>query len=196
MVDVGDAAGGGGGALVDSSQGYYVLNPGGDLDKTQRTFASTFARPPWEGVSGTPGPTAAALAGALARKQLYVYCGHGDGGRYLPSEQLQRLPRCAATFLMGCSSGALRSHGGLGPSGMALAYLHASCPALVANLWDVTDGESDRFCTALLKHTVDEGGGLLDAVVKARAACRLRFLTGAAAVTYGVPLAFAPRAPE
>jgi separase len=76
---------------------------------------------------------------------------------------------------------------------MALAYLHASCPALVANLWDVTDGEIDRFCTALLEHTTREGGSLLSAVARARSACRLRFLTGAAAVAYGVPLAFQPR---
>ena len=63
----------------------------------------------------------------------------------------------------------------------------------MANLWDVTDGEIDRLCAALLTHATEEGGSLLGAVTKARAACRLRFLTGAAAVVYGVPLAFAPR---
>ena len=57
----------------------------------------------------------------------------------------------------------------------------------------MTDGEIDRFCQALLTHTADEGGHLLQAVAKARQACRLRFLTGAAAVTYGVPLDFLPR---
>lgn len=76
---------------------------------------------------------------------------------------------------------------------MALAYLHARCPALVANLWDVTDREIDRFCVALLKHTTEEGGSLLTAIAKARTACRLRFLTGAAAVAYGVPVSFLPR---
>ena len=88
---------------------------------------------------------------------------------------------------MGCSSGAIRPQGGLAPSGMALSYLHARCPALVANLWDVTDGEIDRFCASLLE-SCNGGGGLLAAVAKARSACRLRFLTGAAAVCYGVPL--------
>jgi separase len=177
---------------LHSSRAYYVLNPGGDLARTQNTFESSFAKPPWEGVSGAP-PPVETLATALREKNLYVYCGHGDGGKYLPAETLQRLPHCSAAFLMGCSSGALRSHGGLAPSGMAIAYLHAHCPALVANLWDVTDGEIDRFCAALLKHTTEEGGSLLAAVAKARTACRLRFLTGAAAVTYGVPLDFLPR---
>lgn len=100
--------------------------------------------------------------------------------------------------------------------------MHARCPALVANLWDVTDGEAramlistlspflafvryrlpgslrvssvqiNRLCTALLEHCTS-GGSLLDAVAKARTACRLRFLTGAAAVAYGVPLDFLSR---
>ena len=92
-----------------------------------------------------------------------------------------------------CSSGALRAHGGLAPTGMALSYLHAKCPALVANLWDVTDGDIDRFCHALLTHATDAGGSLPHAVVRARAACRLPYLTGAAAVCYGVPLNLLPR---
>ena len=174
-----------------SGNAYYVLNPAGDLTRTQQTFEESFASQPWEGVTGQP-PPMETLSSALRSKDLYVYCGHGDGSRYLPAESLQRLPACAAAFLMGCSSGALRTHGGLAPSGMALAYLHAGCPALVANLWDVTDGEIDRFCAALIEHTTKSGGSLLDSVAKARTACRLRFLTGAAAVTYGVPLEFLP----
>ena len=126
----------------------------------------------------------------------------------MPPEKLQQLPRCSATLLMGCSSGALVPHGTLAPTGMALAYMHARCPALVANLWDVTDGESDLFCDALLtgrglkpphgaKHGgLEQGGSLLEAVTRARDACKLPFLTGAAAVTYGVPLEFLPRGGE
>eukprot|EP00966_Prymnesium_polylepis_P070794 1645195-Prymnesium_polylepis.1 len=51
---------------------------------------------------------------------------------------------------MGCSSGMLRPQGALAPSGMALSFLHGHCPTLVANLWDVTDGEIDRFTAALV----------------------------------------------
>ena len=74
---------------------------------------------------------------------------------------------------------------------MALAYLHAHCPALVANLWDVTDGEIDRFCRAMVG-ALARGGGVLAALAAARASCKLPFLTGAAPVCYGVPLEFGP----
>lgn len=177
---------------AQSGSAFYVLNPAGDLANTQKAFEGSFARPPWEGVTGEPPPTSA-LKSALCAKDLYVYCGHSDGAKYMPAETLQRLPRCAATLLMGCSSGALVPHGELAPTGMAIAYLHAGCPALVANLWDVTDGEIDKFCAALLRHCTEDGGSLLEAVGKARSACRLPFLTGAAAVIYGVPLDFLPR---
>jgi hypothetical protein len=33
---------------------YYVLNPSGDLQRTQRTLEEQIARPPWEGVVGEP----------------------------------------------------------------------------------------------------------------------------------------------
>jgi separase len=86
----------------------------------------------------------------------------------------------------------LKPQGGLAPSGMALSYLHAHCPALVANLWDVTDGEIDRFTSALLESVTLRGGEdadktveLLAAVAGARRACRLRFLTGARKVGQG-----------
>ena len=92
-----------------SGNAYYVLNPAGDLTRTQQTFEESFASQPWEGVTGQP-PPMETLSSALRSKDLYVYCGHGDGSRYLPAESLQRLPACAAAFLMGCSSGALRTH--------------------------------------------------------------------------------------
>ena len=132
------------------------------------------------------------LCAALGAKQLFIYCGHGDGSRYVGADELQRLPRCAVSLLMGCSSGALTRHGGLAPSGIALSYLHARCPALIGNLWDVTDGEIDRLCDALLSECI-KGGCLLAAVARAREACRLPYLTGAAAVCYGVPLRILPR---
>ena len=93
---------------------------------------------------------------------------------------------------MGCSSGALHAHGDLAPSGMVLSYLRARCPALIGNLWDVTDGDIDRFCRALLGG-LERGAPLLEALVMARRACRQQYFTGAAPVCYGVPLRFRPR---
>jgi len=185
--------------------------------KFEHTFgwAGVTGRPPWaaaapaavEAGGGVAAAAAAAGGGgaaelpqpqqvlkrALCDKELFVYCGHGDGRALLPGPELRGLPRCAVSLLMGCSSGALRPHGGLAPSGTPLHYLHARCPALVANLWDVTDGEIDRLCDHLLDRCAGEGGELLTALAQARGACRLRFLTGAATVCYGVPVTTLPR---
>ena len=88
---------------------------------------------------------------------------------------------------------------------MALSYLGAGSPAIVGNLWDVTDRDIDRFCLSLLddlfpiqtKDIEEEAvqGGLLSssipllqAVAKARNACKLSYLVGAAPVVYGLPV--------
>jgi separase len=92
----------------------------------------------------------------------------------------------------------------------------AGCPAVVANLWDVTDRDIDRFCQAVLKDWVEGGrgggaqggdggggdpggvggeggtgaaGSVSGAVARSRAACRLPHLIGAAPVCYGLPTA-------
>ena len=68
-----------------------------------------------------------------------------------------------------------------------------SCsPALVSCLWDVTDGEIDRLCHALLKHLLGNGGDettpLPSLVAASRTACKLQWLTGASAIVYGMPV--------
>jgi len=51
---------------------------------------------------------------------------------------------------MGCSSGTLQCKGSYAPRGAPLSYLFAGSPAIVANLWDVSDKDIDRFSKALL----------------------------------------------
>jgi hypothetical protein len=57
---------------------------------------------------------------------------------------------CAATLLMGCSSGSLTLNGCYIPQGTPLSYLLAGSPVIVANLWEVTDKDIDRFGKAML----------------------------------------------
>ena len=178
-------------SVFRSGDAFYVLNPANDLMRTQVTFEKDFCVPPWQGIAGSA-PSAKVLEEALSTKDLYVYCGHSHGGQYLSQERVMALPRCSVALLGGCSSAALMPHGVLAPTGYALSYMHAHCPALVGSLWDVTDGEIDRVWKALISHCT-EGGCLLDALVEARTACKLPYLTGAAIVTYGVPLTFVPR---
>ncbi|CAM9196338.1 unnamed protein product [Phaeothamnion confervicola] len=98
------------------------------------------------------------------------------------------------------------------PMGMASAYLAAGSVAVVANLWDVTDRDIDRFSVDLLDRFVGpaattsaaafrRGGGvaveggaaggggssIAHAVAAARRQCKLRYIVGAAPVVYGVP---------
>ena len=66
----------------------------------------------------------------------------------------------------------------------------------VANLWDVTDRDIDRYSKALLAAWLRKagasgegagGGGAAEEVAESREACRLPSLIGAAPVCYGRP---------
>jgi separase len=151
----------------------------------------------WSGFCGAlPSGGSEAHCAALCSSPLFLYFGHGAGTQFLPRSAL-RLRRCAAALalLMGCSSGALAQEGDLPPTGAATAYLAAGCGSLVANLWDVTDRDIDRFAEELLAQwlaAAEAGGeaaerGAHAGMDSARAACRLRALTGAAPVVFGLP---------
>lgn len=72
-------------------------------------------------------------------------------------------------------------------------------PALVANLWDVTDKDIDKFSDAVFRKLGLDGEPrdeddarptLAGAVGGSRDVCLLRYLNGAAPVVYGVPVRF------
>lgn len=75
-------------------------------------------------------------------------------------------------------------------------------PTLVANLWDVTDRDIDKFSQSVFdqlrltparvqdwRHAVDTKSrcSVVTAVSRAREVCKLKYLTGAAPVVYGIP---------
>lgn len=175
---------------------YYVLNPSKDLAKTQERFEKRFScQAGWQGVAGTA-PLREEYSSAVQEKDLVVYCGHGTGQAYFNATDLSKV-RCRATMLlMGCSSGFLRDQGMYEPTGMALNYLVAGSPAVVANLWDVTDRDIDRFTACTLTHwlTPNPSAAAADmtslaaVIAHARDACTLPYLNGAAPVVYGLPV--------
>ena len=79
-------------------------------------------------------------------------------------------------------------------------------PSLVVNLWDVTDREIDRVTEEVFKklnvnpaHVTDKAApspsllpisdmSIVAAVNASRDDCRLKYLTGAAPVVYGIPM--------
>ncbi|KAF5184255.1 Separase [Thalictrum thalictroides] len=134
---------------IDPLDAFYLLNPSGDLDYTQVKFEEWFRDQKLEGKAGTP-PSVEELFLALKSHDLFIYFGHGSGAQYIPGREIQKLDNCAATLLMGCSSGCLSFMGSYNPQGVVLSYLLAGSPAIIANLWEVTDKDIDRFGKAML----------------------------------------------
>ena len=62
----------------------------------------------------------------------------------------------------------------------------------MANLWDVTDRDIDKFTQGVFEQLGlwGEGGAgtsVVTAVARSRDVCKLKYLTGAAPVVYGIP---------
>ncbi|GJP49841.1 hypothetical protein CLOM_g9003 [Closterium sp. NIES-68] len=143
---------------VDAKSTFYLLNPSGDLKSTQGTFEAWFKKQPtWKGKVCDP-PSVEEFMKALEHYSLFVYCGHGSGEQYLHRSYLKKLSRCALSLLMGCSSAHLSPRGDYEPLGVPLSYLAAGCPAVVGNLWDVTDGDIDRYSQRVLESWVGKSG--------------------------------------
>jgi separase len=172
---------------VDPGSAFYILNPKGDLNETEVTFHPIFQSLSWQGLVRSP-PDSSIIERALQERDLFVYCGHGSGTEFCDyTALLEEHRECrAAMLLMGCSSGELMDDGDMDPFGVPYACLGAGSGCVVANLWNVTDRDIDRFLMELLKQTVLSGpAGLAEAVATARNSCKLKYLTGAAPVVYG-----------
>ncbi|KAJ2744819.1 separin protein [Coemansia sp. BCRC 34301] len=200
-----------GAATADGTHVFYVLNPEGDLHRTQANFEEYLrgsGQRHWHGVIGRR-PTPHECESGLSSSDIFMYFGHGGAENYISRTQIRGLfPRCSVALLFGCSSGQLKPAGEYDATGTAIDYLIAGCPALVGNLWDVGDKDIDRFAARLLSAwgldrmsageiAVKSVGpetaapsrpmSLAEAVCEARKACRMSFLTGAAPVVYGIP---------
>ncbi|CAE6405783.1 unnamed protein product [Rhizoctonia solani] len=183
---------------VDPKRVRYVLNPKGDLKHTEKQFGPWLKRMTKEaGWSGTIGrkPTEEEMARSLSGSDLFIYFGHGGGEQFIRSQKIRHLPQCSAAMLWGCSSGAMREMGDFDPIGTPYHYMLAGCPTLVATLWDVTDRECDRFAQSVFnslklddaKKSAAAKTSVVQAVALAREVCKLKYLTGAAPVVYGIP---------
>ncbi|XP_020551646.1 separase [Sesamum indicum] len=187
--------------FIDPLDSYYLLNPDGDLSRTQVEFENWFKDQNIE-----------ELTLALKNHDLFIYFGHGSGMQYIPGHEIQKLDSCAAGLLLGCSSGSLYLKGCYMPQGAPLSYLLAGSPVIIANLWEVTDKDIDRFGKAMLNAWLRERSAasaecaecnepvnnckytkcshkprIGSFMGQARDACTLGFLIGASPVCYGVP---------
>jgi separase len=146
--------------------GAYILNPSGDLKGTETTLVPELAKlggvdgAPWTAVVGRE-PSEDVFTAALQTASNLLYFGHGAGSQYIRPRSIRKLETCSeVVWLMGCSSGAVTEYDELEPFAVPLAYLQAGqhhseqpgprrCMAVVANLWDVTDKDIDRFSLAV-----------------------------------------------
>ena len=206
--------------LVDPERTHYVVDPDSNLTETKNrilpflsTLNSKYDRS-WEGVVGCA-PSLSFLQKSLKmRDGLLLYFGHGSGQSFLSRSALEKNFVSqdstdgdegvqSSIVLMGCSSGRLESINRRAsklvdqelpiyyePEGRALSYLLAGAPCVVANLWDVTDHDIDRFAMDMLGRFFDENRSesLAECVARARSACKMRYIVGCAPVCYGLPV--------
>lgn len=187
---------------IEPNKGYYVLNPGGDLKRTEENLYPRFKNlDGWHGVVGEP-PKEAELLEAFDNSNLYIYAGHGGGEQYIRSKHIKTRESIPPTLLLGCSSGLLKGEGFIHQHGTAYNYINGGCPMLLVNLWDVTDKDIDLFTVNALTNWgffVDydsfdpfdlsvNNHTLSECVARARDVCKLKYLNGAAPVMYGIPL--------
>ncbi|KAJ1813053.1 separin protein, partial [Coemansia sp. RSA 2599] len=139
------------GLTVGGQRVFYVLNPEGDLHRTQTNFADYLeAQPGWQGVVGRR-PMNYECEHGLSSSDIFMYFGHGGAENYISRSQIRSLSRCSVALLFGCSSGRLKLAGEYDAMGTATDYMVGGCPALVGNLWDVGDKDIDRFAACMLQ---------------------------------------------
>ncbi|CAO1621104.1 unnamed protein product [Sympodiomycopsis kandeliae] len=131
---------------------YYLVNPSGDLSKTQDRFSSYLTQertPSWSGIMGRA-PIATEFLDALSSQDLVLYFGHGGGGLYARPSKIRSLKKCAVTMLWGCSSSLLQSQGDFDPTGTPCTYMLSGSMCLVGQLFDCTDKELDCIAESVL----------------------------------------------
>lgn len=148
------------GITLSTENGTYMLNPGGDLPRTQICFENPLAVLGLTGWTGFVGraPSEQDFSMALSRgidgsaRGVMVYIGHGSGAQYIRAKTIRRLrPHCNAVLLFGCSSASLKEAGEFEAHGTPKNYLAAGAPAILGSLWDVTDGDVDKFAAGVLE---------------------------------------------
>uniref|UniRef100_K3WBB2 separase n=1 Tax=Globisporangium ultimum (strain ATCC 200006 / CBS 805.95 / DAOM BR144) TaxID=431595 RepID=K3WBB2_GLOUD len=185
----------------------FLLNAAGDLKATQKHLGPVLEKGitkfGWQGIVGRA-PELEEMRAYLLESDLFIYCGHGSGEKYIHRDKILELKDgCSAALLFGCSSGRLEREGIFGPDGPVLSYLRAGSPAVLAMLWDVTDKDIDQLSVEVLqKWLFDDseddmslfnegrhrGIPLARVLQQARQVCKLKYLNGYAAICYGLPL--------
>ncbi|GAV53255.1 hypothetical protein ZYGR_0AI05390 [Zygosaccharomyces rouxii] len=179
-----------------------VLNPHGDLSRTETRFSCQFSKIAQEKKDSklivNSKPEESVFLQMLISSNVFVYLGHGGGEQYARLKEIKKCDSIAPSFLLGCSSAAMKYFKNLEPTGTAYAYLVGGCPLVLGNLWDVTDKDIDKFSEVVFDKInffqrdsdISDGRNLALAVSSSRDVCHLEYLNGAAPIVYGLPMKF------
>jgi separase len=113
---------------------------------------------------------------------------HGSGNKYLNQKDILKIKKCGLVILMGCSSAMLNDNGEYEMYGHIYNFFLIDYQNIIANLWDITDGEIDRFSSSFLENIYNSDDNIVDSLQKSRSFCKLEYLTGASPIIYGLPI--------
>lgn len=181
---------------IEQHDMFYLINPTGEFTKTEGRFRElTQTQTGWTGFCGKC--TREDVANTYNGQRMYMYCGHGTGVVFMSPRRFEKAEDAPVTLLMGCSSARPDNLDvdDEESNGAAVDMLIRGAPAVVGTLWDVSDGEIDRFTLSLLSLwtgaslQVEDGEfvSLAESVARSRSACRTPYLVGAACVVMGAP---------
>lgn len=184
---------------------HYLINPEGDLKRTESTFGTKFRNlgTSWKGLVGEK-PHDGQLLNDLLETDLFIYLGHGGCEQYIKTSELLKLTNSKDSkknllpgLLIGCSSGAISRNGLLEPHANVYDWMIGGAPMVMCNLWDVTDKDIDAFSSSVFEKwglfgkDRDDNScaiNICQAVDQSRDACVLKHLNGCAPIVYGLPL--------
>ncbi|CAK7919023.1 separin [[Candida] anglica] len=191
----------------DNSNLFYLINPEGDLKRTESNFGTSFSsiNRHWKGIVGNSPTQDDKLLSKILNSNLFVYLGHGGCEQYISTSEMLKETSTSRylppSLLLGCSSGALNTAGVLDSNGNVYNWLSGGSPMILVNLWDVTDKDIDAFSLSLF-----QSWGLFDnqndsqpvvnickAASQSRDSCTLKYLNGSAPIVYGLPLSIRNR---
>ncbi|KAH8741042.1 caspase fold protease [Cryptosporidium ryanae] len=183
---------------------YYCINPSGDLPDTEKTIipaiSKLFKGRNCRGMSNFIPETISMMNEInLNSTNLYLFCGHQAGERFIKGESIERgiitedcpdnkIFNFPPSLLIGCSSSRIRSYGLSEIFCTPLHYLIGGSPFILGVLWDVTDQDIDRFTLSIFDNWFESNLSLLESITLSRRSCKLPLLNGSSCICFGHPL--------
>ena len=197
--------------FVSPPSAFYCMNASNNMQKSEENFTPIFKSVKnWTGITRSIDPVRCIRE--IFQNNVYIYIGHGAGEKCTPRDKLMESHKEAKlelAMLMGCSSTSFH-HGAMH---MPNTFRRAGSGHFIGTLWDVTDGEIDRFTTRFIRDALlpdaaranlvsygelkmsealpkvktanSHDRDIFTALREAQFSCRLPYLTGASVVLFG-----------